>query len=534
MALPTNIYTDVSTYFPGIVEAGSGTNVTKSGNIWTVSLNLSTVPVNSIGIDKLETISQGELLARHSAATGSVEKVTLNNTLELSGTTLQRAAITGAVSVPAGSNVSVLNPGSITLASLESIASDRILGRDAAGSGAIEQLTVDGGLEFTGAGGIQSSAYTGDVTKSAGGSTLTIPDETVTYAKMQHVSATDRLIGRDTAGAGDPEELTVGGGVEFTGSGGIQSSAYTGDVTKAAGGTALTIANEAIDHSHLNDDVISGATTSGSFTTGDKLLMWRSGTGMRQIDYSQLPAGGGSASLPRGHLAGMQLSRNAVTTVGVAAGECRDSTDATDMALATGYVKTFAAWAVGTGNGGLDTGSIAANTWYHVHVIERTDTGVTDVLLSTSATSPTMPTNYDRRRRIGSIRTDGSSQLHTFTQEGDLFVWGAAKTDYASLFSTSAVFVTLSTPPGVRCLALIGGQVQSSAQQALYISSADGSDKAPTLGGIGNLILEANTYNSFQLTIITNTSSQIRGRSTSTANVDIMTEGYVDFRGKFD
>lgn len=36
----------------------------------------------------------------------------------------------------------------------------------------------------------------------------TIADETITYARMQHVSATDRLLGRDSAGAGDVEEIT--------------------------------------------------------------------------------------------------------------------------------------------------------------------------------------------------------------------------------------------------------------------------------------------------------------------------------------
>ena len=46
--------------------------------------------------------------------------------------------------------------------------------------------------------------------------------DSVTFAKMQNI-ATDRLIGRDTASSGDPEELTVGGGIEFSGSGGIQS-----------------------------------------------------------------------------------------------------------------------------------------------------------------------------------------------------------------------------------------------------------------------------------------------------------------------
>lgn len=61
-----------------------------------------------------------------------------------------------------------------------------------------------------------------------------------------HLENTDRLIGRDTAGAGTSEEITVGGGLEFTGSAGIQRSALTGDVTASAGSNATTIANSAV------------------------------------------------------------------------------------------------------------------------------------------------------------------------------------------------------------------------------------------------------------------------------------------------
>lgn len=87
---------------------------------------------------------------------------------------------------------------------------------------------------------LSRAALTGDVTASAGSNATTITSDAVTFAKMQNIT-TDRLLGRDTASTGDVEELSVGGGIEFTGSGGIQTSAFTGDVTKSAGGTALTI-----------------------------------------------------------------------------------------------------------------------------------------------------------------------------------------------------------------------------------------------------------------------------------------------------
>jgi hypothetical protein len=55
--------------------------------------------------------------------------------------------------------------------------------------------------------------------------------------------ATDRLLGRDTAATGDIEQLTVGGGIEFTGTGGIQRSALLGDVTVAVGSPTTVLAN---------------------------------------------------------------------------------------------------------------------------------------------------------------------------------------------------------------------------------------------------------------------------------------------------
>lgn len=94
----------------------------------------------------------------------------------------------------------------------------------------------------------------GDITLSGGASTYTIDNDVVTFAKMANI-ATDRLVGRDTASTGDPEALTVGGGIEFTGSGGIQTSAFTGDVTKSAGGTALTIANGAVTSAKLGTNI---------------------------------------------------------------------------------------------------------------------------------------------------------------------------------------------------------------------------------------------------------------------------------------
>ena len=70
---------------------------------------------------------------------------------------------------------------------------------------------------------------------------------------------TDRLIGRDTAATGESEQLTVGGGIEFTGSGGIQRSALTGDVTASAGSNTTAIAAGVIVTADLGDDQVTYA-----------------------------------------------------------------------------------------------------------------------------------------------------------------------------------------------------------------------------------------------------------------------------------
>jgi hypothetical protein len=87
---------------------------------------------------------------------------------------------------------------------------------------------------------------TGDVTAGPGNGSqvATIPNDTVTYAKIQNVSATDRLLGRDTAAAGDIEEIPISSGLEFTGGPGLRVTAAARTqqigITVDGGGSVLT------------------------------------------------------------------------------------------------------------------------------------------------------------------------------------------------------------------------------------------------------------------------------------------------------
>jgi len=194
-----------------------------------------------------------------------------NPTVDLGSVASTDLSDGGSLYKSGGTDVALADGG--TGASLADPNADRILFWDDS-AGAVTWLTVGANLTITGttldasASGGVSDGDKGDITVSASGATWTIDNDAVTYAKIQNVSATDRLLGRDTALAGDVEELTVGGGIEFTGSGGIQTSAFTGDVTKAAGGTALTIANDAVTYAKMQNvsatDKLLGRSTAGA------------------------------------------------------------------------------------------------------------------------------------------------------------------------------------------------------------------------------------------------------------------------------
>ena len=190
------------------------------------------------------------------------------------------ATLSGDVTNSAG--VVTIANDAVTFAKFQNINTDRLLGRDTAGSGDMEELTVGGGVEFTGT-GIQTSAFTGDVTKSAGGTALTIANDAVTYAKMQNVSAASRLLGRGDSGSGDVQEIILGSGLTMTGTtlsasggggGGITTlntlTAATQTFATGTTGTDFNISSATSTHTFNIPDA--GASARGLITTGTQTI----------------------------------------------------------------------------------------------------------------------------------------------------------------------------------------------------------------------------------------------------------------------
>ena len=129
--------------------------------------------------------------------------------------TLTGKALTGITSLGIRSTGAAFD---LTIASTEVFTAGRTLTISL--GDAARTLTMAGDATISGTNtGDQTITMTGDVTGSGTGSfAATIASNAVTYAKLQDVSATQRVIGRNTAGSGDPEEVTASQVIDWIGS----------------------------------------------------------------------------------------------------------------------------------------------------------------------------------------------------------------------------------------------------------------------------------------------------------------------------
>lgn len=240
------------------------------------------------------------------------------------------------------------------------------------------------------------------------------------------------------------------------------------------------------------------------------------------------------SAILRGQLWGLTLSVSGATaTFGTTAGEAADSTSADLMAIASAYTKTTGAWAVGTGNGALDTGTIASSTWYAVFLIKRPDTGVVDLLVSLSATAPTLPTNYTLFRRIGWLRTIAGVFWKPITQVGSKFYWTTPVADANALtVGVTRVLITITAPP--TSVAFVRGLgYNASALTTFLVQPTAELDQAPSSSSgymLANEVINGGGTSSFVVPV--DSSSQIAARAaTASSVIDLATYGYDDDRG---
>lgn len=196
-----------------------------------------------------------------------------------------------------------------------------------------------------------------------------------------------------------------------------------------------------------------------------------------------------------------------------------------------------AVWAAGANNGALDTGTLSGQRFYHVYLIGPDifhQNLPVDILLSFTgpSTGPTLPTNYARWRRIGSIRVTSTPLVWNIVQVGDFFTYPAMITDISGgSLNTSFQHLGTTVPSGVNV-------------DALMTFSAVGGSGAYILIGFGPNGANQNLFTAFNSTggsasvssairILTDTTSAMYVASNvNMTSYNQYVGGYVDARGR--
>lgn len=190
-------------------------------------------------------------------------------------------------------------------------------------------------------------------------------------------------------------------------------------------------------------------------------------------------------------------------------------------------------WTAGSNNGGLDTGTKAANTWYGVYAIYNPTTNVADYLFTaTGVTSLVLPSGFTKYKYVGSILNNASNVLQFFKQVDNYFYFNniidaSPSSPVSGVYST----YTLSVPRINGILAMVNSRLDYTGTGVVTIginyrvtgtSAAFESFYKPTNGYDGISAIEY---------VPTNNSAQIDVAFIYTApaaNFRIVTKGFID------
>lgn len=294
----------------------------------------------------------------------------------------------------------------------------------------------------------------------------------------------------------------------------------TGNET-VAGIKAFTGAN-----THAGNEVFTGAVdmTAGTPTV-PTAAVGTSTTAAASTAWVNRSLGGAAI---RSYLAGLQLTGRTNTTISYGAGVCADSTNAAMLVLAAGTINCAT-----VGANGLDAGALANTTWYHVYAIS-TAAGATAFLASTNVSTPTMPSGYTLKRRIGSFKTNGAAQILDMIQSGDTFSWVVATTDFSANPLTTPV--TLNVPTGLSVTWIGDVGCINSGGLSYFITLYDFGVTTSAKSVTAFVTPTANVSINTPMQIRTNTTAQIvTSVSGSPGGATVLkTCGWIDRRGRDD
>jgi hypothetical protein len=283
----------------------------------------------------------------------------------------------------------------------------------------------------------------------------------------------------------------------------------------------------------MADTKISALSAAATVVAANEFAINEAGTS-KKVTAAQIR----NYTIAQGYIFGLTMSNAADTAndITVAAGEATAEGGGTVITLAASITKQLdAAWAVGTNAGGINTGAEANSTWYEVHLIRRPDTGVVDVMFTTTANRATLPANYTQQRRIGWIRNDGAGSILQFTQIDDHFTLTTQVNDVSATSTATAAAVTLTAPPSSIARFRATNQCTTATNTTFHTVFSEIVEGNVTPAGttgiasLGGLDLAATMAGHFELRV-SSTSTIEHDSDGATTTFDISTYGWIDHR----
>ena len=315
-----------------------------------------------------------------------------------------------------------------------------------------------------------ATAFTLTISSGGGGATVVVPNGTTRtiYSDGTNIYFSDS----QTASAGSNTQVIYNSG-----------TALTGSANLIFNGTTLTTNALAVS----TNAAISGAATVAGAVTSGGIIKSTSG-GFTFPDNTTQTTALVSSIIPTGMSSGLKIQATSNTAVTITASQIV-------LAITTStYTPSTISLTLGTGTSGvngLDTGTIAASTWYAVWVIYNGTTVAG--LLSLSSTAPTMPVGYTYKARIGWVRTDGSSNLLRTIQYGTRAQYITSASGYPLMASgsTSSTWSAISTanyvPSTASAIVVAISKLTTSAPVAAHPNNA-----LPTAGSLATLYIGGN------------------------------------------
>lgn len=417
-----------------------------------------------------------------------------------------------------------------------------------------------GTTPFTIYGVISSSSYdstntTVDVTWTSGSMDATLSEIALGIDPTNPTIPAGALAGLSSTGLGnikftgtfafpDKSELTIASGaITITGPAhtvDTQSDASTDDLDTINGGSDGEIVVLSPENASRTVILKNGT---GNITTPDGSDIELTGTQSAVIlQYiaalsAWIVLSSPTPSVPRGHISGFVPSNDtdADHDINVTAGTCRDASDAATIKLTSAITKQIdASWASGDDAGGLSSSlTLSADTWYHIFAINVA--GSADVGFDTDIDAANLIADHSATayRRIGSVLTDGSSNIIAFTADEtdggglDVFWTDPPLSVNAQAVSSSAATLTLDVPTGYKTKADVSFYMTgSTAIGYAFPTFVNSETPAKTSTPVGNVAGIRET----QINIKADTSAQIKFTCASSETLYATTTGWNDSR----